>query len=125
MSDFPWDNYTQTGDFISFNEVGDTAVGVIKAIREGTDFNQNACPELILEDNDGEERTLTAGQVMLKAALSEKRPQVGDKIRVVYSGVGDARPGRAPAKLFTVEVKEGPHELKQPAVAHVDTDAPF
>lgn len=118
MSAFEWNNYTQSGDFVSFKEVGDGVIGIIKAIREGTDFNQNPCPELILETDDGEEKTLTAGQVMLKSALAEAAPQVGDRVRIIYSGVGDAKPGRAPAKLFTVDVKPGPHELQQPAVAN-------
>jgi hypothetical protein len=118
MSDFEWNNYTQTGDWVQFKEVGDGVIGVIKAIREGQDFNQNPCPELIIETDDGEEKTLTAGQVMLKAALAEKAPQVGDKIRVVYSSIGVARPGKAPAKMFTVDVKPGPHEVKNPNVAN-------
>lgn len=120
---FDYDRYTNSGEFMKFDEVGDQIVGVIKVVREGKDFNRNPCPELVLETEDGEEKTVTAGQTMLKAALAEKRPSEGDKIRIVYSGVGEARPGQAPAKLFTVDVKEGPHEVKQPAVAN--SEDPF
>jgi hypothetical protein len=121
---FDYDRYAGGGDYAKFDNVGDAVIGVVKTVREGQDFNKNPCPELVLEQDDGEEITVTAGQVMLKAELAEKRPQVGDKVRITYSGVSnDARPGRAPAKLFTVEVKEGPHEMKQPAVAN--TEAPF
>jgi hypothetical protein len=117
---FDWDNYTQTGDWARFDNEGDGIVGVIKTIREGADFNGNPCPELVLETDPetGDEITVTAGQVMLKAALAEQRPEEGDKIRIVYTGVGEARPGKAPAKLFTVEVKKGPHPVKEPAVAN-------
>ena len=120
---FEYDRYVDGGDFVKFENVGDQVVGVVKEVREGKDFNGHPCPELVLEVEDGEEKTVTAGQVRLKAELAEKRPQMGDKIRITYSGVGDAKPGKAPAKLFTVEVKEGPHELKQPAVSN--SDAPF
>ncbi len=121
---FNYDKYKGGGDYASFTEVGDSVVGVIKEVREGKTYNGDPCPELVLEVGDeGDEVTLTAGQVMLKAALAEKAPQVGDKIRVVYSGTGDSRAGRTPPKLFTVDIKPGPHELKQPAVA--DTEAPF
>jgi hypothetical protein len=121
---FPYEKYTQSGDFIKFDEIGDQVVGVIKEVREGRDFNGNPCPELVLELDDGEEKTVTAGQVRLKMQLAEKAPQVGDKIRITYSGVSkDAKPGRAPAKEFTVDVKAGPHEIKQPAVAN--TEDPF
>jgi hypothetical protein len=121
MSAFPWDDYANSGEYFTFKEVGDQVVGVIKVVRQGSDFNQNPCPELILEQDDGEEITVTAGQVLLKAALAEKAPQAGDKIRITYSGIGDARPGRAPAKLFTVEVKPGPHEVVQPIVRNDET----
>ena len=120
---FDYDQYTQSGDWVRFENVGDGIVGIIKEVREGKDFNGNPCPELILEDGEGEEKTLTAGQVMLKAALAEKAPQKGDKVRIVYSGVGPAKPGKAPAKEFTVEVKPGPHELQHPGVAN--SEEPF
>lgn len=119
---FEYDRYLDSGDYVKFNEVGDQVIGVIKEVREGKDFNRQPCPELVLETDDGE-KTLTAGQVRLKAELAEKRPQVGDKIRVVYSGVGDAKPGNAPPKLFTVDVKEGPHEMKDPVPSN--SEAPF
>jgi len=105
VSDFPWDEYTNNGDWITFANVGDSAVGTVKGIRRGKDFNGNPCPELLIETSDGE-KTITVGQVMLKAALADERPQVGDKIAIVYSGVGDAKPGKAPAKLFEVKVQK-------------------
>ena len=118
---YDWDEFKNTGDFVSFREVGASVTGVVKMIRTGTDFNNNPCPEIILEDDKGEERTVTAGQVLLKAALAEKAPQVGDKIRIVYSGVGDVRPGKAPAKQFTVEVKKG----SKPVAVAAAADDPF
>lgn len=121
---FNYDKYT-SGDYVKFEEVGDSVVGIIREIREGRDFNGNPCPLLELEvSEDGDSKTLTAGQVLLKAALAEKAPQVGDKIRITYSGIGEAQPGKAPAKLFTVEVKPGPHELVVAAPVLAD-DAPF
>lgn len=123
MSDFSWDNFKQTGDWARFDNPGDKVVGVIKALRTGRDFNGNPCPELILEQDDGSEITVTAGQVMLKAALAGKAPEVGDKIRIVYTGDSEARPGKAPAKLFTVDVKKGPFELQRAGISN--DDAPF
>jgi hypothetical protein len=120
---FDYDKYATSGEYVKFEEVGDQAIGVIKDIREGRTFNGDPCPELVLEDDEGEERTVTAGQVRLKAALAEKRPQKGDKIRITYSGVGEAKPGKAPPKEFTVDVKQGPFEVQQEAVAN--TTEPF
>lgn len=121
---FDYSKYTQSGEYVKFENVGDQVVGTIKSIQEGRDFNGNPCPLLILEvDDEGTEKTLTAGQVMLKAELAEKQPQVGDRVRITYSGTGEARPGKAPAKLFTVDVKKGPHELVNSAVTN--SEDPF
>ena len=123
---FDYDKYASSGEYFKFEEVGDQIVGVIKEVREGRTFNGDPCPELVLEveDDDGvDEKTVTASQVLLRAALAEKRPQKGDKVRITYSGIGDAKPGKAPPKEFTVDVKEGPHELKHPVAAN--SEAPF
>lgn len=122
MSADIWDEFQTTGDWITFDNVGDKVVGTVKAVRRGKDFNGNPCPELII-DVDGEgEKTLTAGQVMLKSALAEKRPAAGDRIAITYSGVGDAKPGKAPAKLFDVAVKTGNDTGGAPAQAGVSAE---
>ncbi len=107
MPVFDYDSYTGNSDYISWDQPGDQVVGTIKEIREGTDFNNNACPELVLEVNDdGDEMTLTAGQAMLKQLLAEQRPTVGQRIRITYTG--DERTDRGGIKkLFTLETKEG------------------
>lgn len=105
MGDFPWDDYKGGGDFVTFQNIGDSVSGEILSIRVGKDFNGNPCPELLLKTDDGAEKTLTAGQKVLQSALAEERPEVGDRIGIIYSGVGDAKPGKAPAKLFDVAVK--------------------
>ena len=123
MTAFDYSKYAGSGEYFKFEEVGDQIVGVIKEVREGRTFNNDPCPELILEDDEGEERTVTASQVLLKAALAEKAPQKGDKIRITYSGVGEAKPGKAPPKEFTVDVKPGPHEIQKPTVRN--SEDPF
>ena len=120
---FDYNQYNETGDYFKFEEVGDQIVGVIKTVREGRTFNGDPCPELVLELEDGDEKTITASQVLLKAALAESAPQVGDKVRITYSGIGEAKPGKAPPKQFTVDVKAGPFELAQPAVRN--SEDPF
>ncbi len=116
---FDYDNYTNSGDYVSWNNPGDQAIGTIKEVREGTDFNGNPCPELVLEINDdGDEITLTAGQAMLKRLLAEQRPTTGDRIRVTYTGDEKTERGGT-MKVFTLDVKPGVAEsLIQPAVAN-------
>lgn len=99
---FTWSKYK--GDFVSFKELGDSVEGTVLSLAEGQDFNGNPCPQLVIDTDEGS-RTVTAGQAMLKAALAEKEPAQGDWISIEYYANGDGKPGRAPAKLFKVEVK--------------------
>jgi hypothetical protein len=122
MSDFNWDDFNNTGEFMTFDNVGDQIAGEVLAVRLGQDFNGKPCPELVLRTAEGD-RTLTAGQKVLQTRLAEERPAVGDRIAVVYSGVGDAKPGKAPAKLFDVAVQRA-GQAPAPAAATVAAPVP-
>lgn len=116
---YNWDEHKQTGGFVSFAEIGDSVEGQVVAVRTGSDFNGNPCPELIIRTSDGD-RTLTAGQVMLKSALAAEAPQAGDTIRIVYSADGQAKPGKRAPKLFNVAVTRG--NGQPPAAAQYGPD---
>jgi hypothetical protein len=107
------------GEFISFENIGDTASGVINAIRTHRFDDGKVVPQILLTTDDGEERTLTAGQVRLKAELAEKRPEAGDHLKVTLSDI-EKRSGGKTLKHFTVEVNHG----GAPAVATTPASAP-
>ena len=120
---FDYDDYTGTSNYVKFENVGDQVVGTIKAEpRAGTDYLGNPCPELILEvGEDGDEVTLTVGWAMLKRLLAEHEPQMGQRIRVTYTG--DERTERGGTmKVFTLDVKDG-EPLVNPGVA--DSTEPY
>lgn len=94
------------GEFVKFENPGDQIAGTISAIRKHRFDDGNVVPQIILTADDGEERTLTAGQVRLKAALAEQRPEVGDHITVVYERQ-ERRAGGKTLKHFAVTVKRG------------------
>lgn len=89
-------------DYIKFDSVGDTVTGKIVSIRKHTFEDGKAVPQLLLDVN-GEEKTMTAGQIRLKAELAEKRPGVGDVITVTLSDI-EKRAGGKTLKHFTVVV---------------------
>lgn len=101
---FDWSRYKS--DFMKFEDVGDSISGAVLGIEMGTDYNGNPCPLLIIGTEDGA-RKVTAGQVMLQAALAEKGPAEGDHLTITYYANGEAKQGRNPAKLFKVDVKRG------------------
>lgn len=101
-----WDQYDTGSNWVTFNNIGDEIVGTIKEIRVGSDYRRNPCPELILETDNGL-RTLTVGQTLLKARLIELAPEVGDRIKIVYTGNGEAKAGKNPPKQFQVGIKSG------------------
>lgn len=92
-------------DYISFDNPGDTVTGKIIAIRKHTFPDGKAVPQILL-NVAGEEKTLTAGQVRLKAELAEKRPGVGDVITVTLNGI-EKRDGGKTLKLFSLVVGGG------------------
>ena len=88
------------GEFIKFDAIGDTVTGTITAIRKHTFDDGKAVPQLFL-DVDGEERTLTAGQVRLKAELAIQRPEVGDTLTVTLANVEKRAGGKTPLSTST------------------------
>lgn len=119
MSASVWDDpdLQAGGEFISFENVGDTVSGTINAIRTHRFDDGKVVPQILLTTDGGEERTLTAGQVRLKAELAEKRPEAGDHLKVTLSDI-EKRSGGKTLKHFTVEIGKGgtPAATSQPAV---------
>jgi len=91
MSDEYWGKpefQSATGSYISWKNVGDKVTGVVTRLGVGKDFNDEDCPELII-DVDGEAKTLTAGQRNLQTVLRESAPKVGQKITIEFTGVAE------------------------------------
>lgn len=108
MTTSVWDDpeIRTAGDFITFETVGDTASGTIVAVRAHRFDDGKVVPQILLATDDGEERTLTAGQVRLKAELAEKRPEAGDHLKVTLTEI-EKRSGGKTLKHFAVEVTRG------------------
>ena len=114
MTDFWSDPEMFTsGDFIKFDQVGDTVTGTITGIRKHMFEDGKVVPQIELDTPDGP-KTVTAGQVRLKAALAEKRPGVGDQLTITLSEI-EKRAGGKTLKHFTVVV--GPTPAAAPAAA--------
>ncbi len=102
-----WDNPEMStgGEYVKFEKVGDTVTGKITVLGVKRWDDGSISPQLTLQTGDGE-RTLTAGQVRLKAALVEHRPEEGDTITVTLSDI-EKRSGGKTLKHFTVSVDRG------------------
>ncbi len=95
------------GEFVSFENVGDTVSGTLNAVRAHRfSPNEAAVPQLLLTTDDGEEKTVTAGQVRLKAELAAQRPEPGDHLKITLTDI-EKRQGGKTLKHFTVEVRRG------------------
>lgn len=99
-----WDDpeLRMSSDYVSFENVGDTVAGTVINIRAHRFDDGKVVPQLML-DVDGEEKTVTAGQVRLKAALAEKRPEPGDAISITLTEI-EKRAGGKTLKHFDVKV---------------------
>lgn len=114
-----WDDpeIREGGAFVKFENVGDTVSGTITGVRSHRFDDGKVAPQILLTTDDGEERTITAGQIRLKAALAEKRPEAGDHLTVTFTQV-EKRAGGKTLKHFEVTVR---HAGAGPAAATAPT----
>lgn len=94
------------GEFFKFDNVGDSISGTINAVRAHRFDDGSVAPQVMLTTDDGEEKTVTAGQVRLKAALAEQRPEAGDRITITFTE-NEKRAGGKTLKHFNVDVTRG------------------
>lgn len=101
-----WDDpeLKRPGNFVSFDNKGDEIVGNIIHVGKHR-FDDKVVPQIIL-DCDGEERTVTAGQVQLQTKLAELRPVEGDRIKITLTEI-EKRAGGKTLKHFDVKVQKG------------------
>ena len=106
------------GEFFKFDNVGDSIAGTVNAVRAHRFDDGSVAPQVMLTTDDGEEKTVTAGQVRLKAALAEQRPEAGDHISVTFTE-NEKRAGGKTLKHFDVKVTRGgaPAPAAAPAAA--------
>jgi hypothetical protein len=93
-------------DFIKFENPGDTVTGTIVTIRPHRFDDGSVAPQILLQLQDGTEKTLTAGQVRLKALLAQERPEAGERITITYTNE-EKRSGGKTLKHFDVTVHRG------------------
>jgi hypothetical protein len=89
-------------DYAKFEAIGDTVSGTVTGVYAHRFDDGKVVPKIMLDTPDGE-IALTAGQVRLKAELSEKRPEVGDVLTVKLTEV-EKRAGGKTLKHFEVNV---------------------
>ena len=89
-------------DYAKFETVGDSVSGTVTGLYAHKFDDGKVVPKIMLDTADGE-IALTAGQVRLKAALQEKRPEVGDVLTVTLTEI-EKRAGGKTLKHFNVDV---------------------
>ena len=93
-------------DYAKFENVGDSISGTVTGVYAHRFDDGKVVPKIMLDTDEGEV-ALTAGQVRLKAALSEKRPEVGDKLTVTMTEVEKRAGGKTLKHFDVVVVKSG------------------
>ena len=110
MATIDWGEFQgSSGDWqkFRFEAPGDSIAGEITELRIATMPDGTRMPALTVRTEDGTEWSLLASQVGLQRALSAQRPATGDSIAIIYTGDGEAKPGKSAPKLFDVHVKRG------------------
>ena len=121
---FDWAPFATSGHpFVKWENVGDSVVGTITAIRSHT-FDQAKGPVVLLDvqvkDSD-DLVTISADKVDLRRKLAEIAPQVGDLLAVRFTGTEKVPGSPNPMKVFEVKHKAGEREEAPPEYS----DDPF
>lgn len=116
MGSIDWDEFASSangdGEFpdrFKFDTPGTSIAGEIIELRV-TDFGGTAAktPELWVRKDDGTTWSIVATQTRLRTLLAQERPNIGDRIAIVYTGDGEkTKAAFNPPKLFDVVVKRG------------------
>lgn len=95
-----------SGEFVKFEQIGDTVEGDIVAIRTHT-FDKDKGEVVLLDLDAGGPDTVTLAidKVDLRIKVSEIEPQVGDKLGVRFTGTEKTPNGTK--KVFAVKHKAG------------------
>jgi len=119
-----WDDpeIKASGDFVKFETVGESVSGTVTAIRAHRFDDGKVVPQVLLVTDEGEEKTMTAGQVRLKAELAELRPEAGDHLKVTFREV-EKRTGGKTMKHFDVVITRKGDIPAQPVAAPAATPA--
>jgi hypothetical protein len=119
-----WDDpsLASGGDYVRFENPGDSVVGDVLNVGLHTWADGKVSAQLTIRTDDGNDVTLTAGQVRLASALREQKPEAGDRIKVVFTEV-EKRPGGKTMKHFDVSVAKG--GAKGTTAAPSEIEAPF
>ena len=111
------------GDYVKFENVGDTVTGTVVAIRAQRWDDGKVDPQIILTV-DGDEKTVTAGQVRLKAELATQRPEPGDLITITMTDV-EKRAGGKTLKHFSVDVVRGGGSSARPSATSAPSSTAY
>ena len=120
MTTIDWGEFQgSSGDWqkFRFDTVGDSIAGEIVELRIATMPDGTRMPALTIKTEDNSEWSLLASQMGLQRALAQHRPATGDTIAIVYTGDGEAKPGKSAPKLFDVVVKRGDEAVAAAAPA--------
>lgn len=111
MTVIDWTEFGGAGgdypDRFKFEEIGDAIAGEITELKIATMPDGTRIPALNIRTADGTVWSLLASQRGLQSLLASNRPATGDRIAIVMTGLGEAKPGKSPAKLFEVQLKRG------------------
>jgi hypothetical protein len=103
-------------EYVRFEKPGDAVTGTVLSVRAYRFDATTVAPQLLMQLDDGSEKTVTAGQVRLKATLAELRPEAGDRISITLTEI-EKRSGGKELKHFEVQVLARAEQTPAPATA--------
>ena len=119
-----YEELSSGGQYVKWESIGDSVEGRIGAfsLDGGTDFNDNPCPQLVVETIGGN-IIVNGAQASLKRAFTQNATRLiaGHGVKVTYAGTYETPKGEG--KSFTLGVT--PKPIAPITVELADDEAPF
>lgn len=97
-----------SGQWVTWKEIGQAEIATIAGYatqeRKKPDGSLVINPVYTLREDDGAEVLMEVGQAALKDLFKKERPQIGDRVRIIFVGEEKISGKPSPMKKFTLEV---------------------
>jgi hypothetical protein len=111
MSEYQYEDIGTAGSYMKWENVGDVVEGIIvtSSPDQGTDFDGNPVPQVVVRTDDGDTIVINGSQAALKRAFVQgaDRLRPGHRCRIEYTGTYETDRG-TPGKSFRVQATPQP-----------------
>lgn len=90
-------------------EEGEVVEGRVAELDQSwSDYRNRFVPVVVIKQDNGELRTIIAFHEILERKLANRRPRIGDRLKITYHGEQRTKDDKRTVKLYSVEGGQEP-----------------